>query len=56
MNWLILIPFGVGAIALIIFMVRRNQKDEKEFEGQSNNDYHKTKDEEDDVEIDESMK
>lgn len=56
MNWTILIIFGILAVALIIFLVVRNQKDEKGFEEQLNNDYHKTKDEEGDVEIDEMSK
>jgi hypothetical protein len=53
MNWTVLILFGIGAIALIVFLIVRNQKDEKVFEDQIKNDYHKTKDEEDDTEIDE---
>lgn len=56
MNWPLLIIFGIVAIALIVFLVIRNQKDEKEFENQLKNDYHKTKDEEGDVEIDDKMK
>jgi hypothetical protein len=52
MNWPVLILFGIAAIALIVFLVVRNQKDEKDFEKQINNDYHKTKDEEGDAEID----
>ena len=56
MNWPLLIIFGIAAIALIVFLVIRNQKDEKNFESQLKNDYHKTKDEEGDVEIDEKMK
>jgi type II secretory pathway pseudopilin PulG len=56
MNWTVLIIFGIAALALIIFLVVRNQKDEKEFEEQVNNDYHKTKDEEGDVQIDEETK
>ncbi|HEY9361702.1 MAG TPA: hypothetical protein VIQ00_00470 [Chitinophagaceae bacterium] len=56
MNWLILIPFGIAAIALIIFLVRRNIKDEKEFEEQIKHDYPKPKDEEGDIEIDEVLK
>jgi hypothetical protein len=56
MNWPLLILFGIAAIALIVFLVIRNQKDENEFESQLKNDYHKTKDEEGDVEIDEKMK
>ncbi len=56
MNWLVLILFGIGAVALIIFLVVRNQKDEKDFENQINNDYHKIKDEEGDTEIDEETR
>ena len=56
MNWTVLTLFGIAALAFIIFLVVRNQKDEKEFEDQANNDYHKTKDEEDDAEIDEVTK
>jgi len=56
MNWTVLIIFGIIAIALIIFLVVRNQKDEKEFEKEANQDYHKTKDEEGDAEIDKVTK
>jgi preprotein translocase subunit YajC len=54
MNWPVMIFFGIAAIALIVFLVIRNQKDEKEFEQQLNNDYHKTKDVEKDIEINEA--
>jgi len=56
MNWLVLIPVGIAAIALIVFLIVRNQKDEKAFENQLNNDYRKTKDEEGDVETEEPLK
>ena len=45
-----------GPLSLIIFLILRNQKDEKDFEHQINNDYHKTKDEEGDSEIDKVTK
>ena len=32
MNWAIILPFGILVIALIIFLIKRNQKDEKDFE------------------------
>lgn len=51
MNWPLIIIFGIAAIAFIVFLVIRNQKDEKDFEQQLNNDYHKTKDAEKDIEI-----
>lgn len=56
MNWIALTFFGIAAVALIAFLVVRNQKDEKVFEDQINNDYHKTKDEEGDAEIDKVSK
>ena len=56
MNWLVLIPVGIGAIALIVFLIIRNQKDKKVFENQLNNDYPKPKDDESDVETDEVLK
>lgn len=56
MNRSVLIIFGVAALILLIFLVVRNQKDKKDFEEQANNDYHKTKDEEGDIKIDEETK
>ncbi|MEO7317154.1 MAG: hypothetical protein ABIW47_18330 [Ginsengibacter sp.] len=52
MNWLILIIFGILAVALIVFLVIRNQKDEKDFEKELNNDYPKSRSEHGDIEID----
>lgn len=46
----------VICIALIVFFIVRNQKDEKQFEEQLKNDYHKTKDEEGDDDTDEVLK
>ncbi len=40
-------------IALIVFLVIRNQKDEKEFEKELDNDYHKPKSKDGAFEIDE---
>lgn len=56
MNWPVLIIVGIVLIALLIFLVKRNMKDEEEFETQLKNDYHKPKDEEDDAEIDNVIK
>jgi hypothetical protein len=56
MNWFVLIPVGIGAVALLVFLVMRNIKDEKKFEDQLNNDYRKPKNDKGDVEIDEVMK
>ena len=56
MNWPIIILVGIAVIALIVYLVMRNQKDEKQFEQQIKNDYPKVKDEEGDAEIDEVLK
>ncbi|MEP7109049.1 MAG: hypothetical protein ABI760_13735 [Ferruginibacter sp.] len=56
MNWPVLILFGIAAVALIAFLVWRNQKDEKGFENQLKNDYPKPKNEEGDIEIEEVLK
>lgn len=53
MNWLILIIFGIAVVVLIIFLVVRNVKDEKQFEEQLNNDYPKTKDKQADADTEE---
>jgi large-conductance mechanosensitive channel len=53
MNWLIIIIVGILVIALIVFLVLRNQKDEKQFEKKLDNDYPKPKSEDGDIEIDE---
>jgi hypothetical protein len=41
MNWYIIIPIGFAAIALIVFLIGRNQKDEEDYEEFSNNNYQK---------------
>lgn len=56
MNWPIIIGVGLLLLALVVFLVRRNRKDEEEFEHQLNEDYPKLKDEEGDAEIDEVTK
>jgi FtsZ-interacting cell division protein ZipA len=56
MEWLFFIFFGIAAIALIAFLAWRNQKDKKQLEDQLNNDYRKSKDEEDDAETEEAVK
>ena len=56
MNWSVLIPVGIGAIALIVFLVIRNMKDEKKVVNQLKNDYRKSKDEEGDVDVEGKMK
>jgi uncharacterized membrane-anchored protein YhcB (DUF1043 family) len=56
MNWPVLLIVGIAILALLFFLVKRNLKDEKVFEEQLNNDYHKTKDEEGDVDSEEIIK
>jgi LPXTG-motif cell wall-anchored protein len=56
MNWTVLIIVGVFLLLLLVFLFRRNQKDEQEFEQQLNNDFHKTKDAEGDVDGEEVVK
>lgn len=56
MNWTIIIIVAILLIALVVFLVRRNLKDEKEFENQQNNDYHKSKEEEGDINSESSTK
>jgi hypothetical protein len=53
MNWFVLIPVGIGMLALIVFLVARNIKDERKLEDQLKNDYRKPKNDKGDVEIDE---
>lgn len=56
MNWPVIIGVGILLIALVVFLIRRNMKDEEEFEHLVNEDYRKSKDEEGDVQIDEITK
>jgi hypothetical protein len=56
MNWPVIIGVGILLIALVVFLIRRNMKDEEEFEHQVKEDYHKPKNDEGDVEIDEVTK
>jgi len=56
MNIPVLILVGILILTLIIFLVLKNQKDKKQLEEKLNNDFHKSKDEEGDIEIDEPMK
>jgi hypothetical protein len=56
MNILFLIFFGIAVIALIVFLVRRNNKDEKVFEGEMNKDYPISKEEKGDGDIETVIK
>jgi len=35
-NWMILVLVGIGILALLFFLIRQNQKDEKKFERELN--------------------
>ena len=56
MNWPVLIVTGIALVALVIFLIRRNMKDEEEFEQQIKNDYHKPPHQEGDVDVDNVLK
>lgn len=56
MNWPVLIITGLFLTALVLFLIRRNMKDEEEFEEHIKEDYHKPKNEVDDAEIDNVLK
>lgn len=56
MNWPVIIVVGLAALALIIFLIVRNQKDEKEFEEAVDNDYRKPTAEATDIETDDIPK
>lgn len=56
MNWYVIIIVSLIIIALLVFLVVRNRKDEKDFEQQINQDYHHTKDAEGDVDEEEAVK
>lgn len=56
MNWPVLIIVGIASVALIVFLVVRNNKDEKQFEEQLNNDFTKPKEELSEDETDKIVK
>ncbi len=55
MNWPVIIIVGIVLLALVIFLVRRNMKDEKEVEAQLKNDYSISKEEKVDEENNEPV-
>ena len=42
-NWYLIIFFGAFTMALIVFLIMRNRKDEIDFEEKINDDYTKSK-------------
>ena len=53
MTWQWIALIGAAALLFIIFLARLNRKDHQRFTDQLNRDYRKSKDEEDDAEIEE---
>jgi hypothetical protein len=56
MNWPLIIITGILLIGLLVFLVRRNIKDEKLLEKELKNDYPKNKVDEEDILINEVFK
>ncbi|MGG9961810.1 FeoB-associated Cys-rich membrane protein [Ferruginibacter sp. SUN106] len=56
MNWPVITVVGIALIGLVIFLVRRNIKDEKDLEQQLKNDYTKPEDDQADVDSEEVIK
>jgi len=56
MNWSILILVSIGVIALVIFLVRSNMKDETVFENKLKNDYLKPSNDNGDTPVEDDMK
>lgn len=56
MNIPLLIIIGIALVALVVFLIVRNQKDKGELEEKLNNDFHKSKDEEADAVTEEQTK
>lgn len=53
-NWPVIIITGVVLVALLLFLVYRNQKDKKKLEQKLNEDFKKSKDEEGDADIEDT--
>ena len=53
-NWPVLIITGVMLAALLIFLIYRNQQEKKKLEQKLNEDFKKSKDEEGDIEIEDT--
>jgi hypothetical protein len=51
MNWYWILGAIIASTILLIYLVRTNIRDKRELEKQLNSDYKKTKDEEDEMEI-----
>ncbi len=56
MNWTVIILVSIGAIALVVFLIRRNMKDESAFENQLNSNYPKPPNDNGDTPVEEDLK
>ncbi len=56
MDWPFIIFFSIVILALVVFLVMRNQKDERKLEDELGNDYRKPLQEERDIESEEMLK
>lgn len=54
LNLPVIIIVSIAALILVIFLIRRNQKDEKKFEREINENYKKHPDHEKDVDIEDT--
>jgi hypothetical protein len=54
MNWQLLVIFGIAVLALLIFLIAKNLKDKRELENKIKQDYKKSKDEEGDIDLDDT--
>lgn len=55
MNYIILSIFGILLIALVIFLIKKNNQDEKKFEADLNQNYPHAKDAAKDIESEETL-
>lgn len=56
MNWTVIILVSIGAIALVVFLIRRNMKDETAFEEQLKNNYPKPTNDNGDTPVEGNLK
>ena len=53
MHWYILLIVGLAILAFMIFFFKQNRKDKKDLVDKLNQDYHKSKNEEGDIDTEE---
>jgi low affinity Fe/Cu permease len=54
MDWTVIIIVGIAVVALVVFLVLRNIRDKKELEEKIKRDYKKPRDDEGDIEVEDS--